>query len=396
MFSTRVPADLVSNRVGRAVGRLRSQRVDLIDLTEANPTAVGFRLSTRLLSELSRPEVAVHAPVPLGLPEARAAVAAHLERQQLNVAPGRIILTTGSSDAYGHLFKLLCDPGDAVLVPQPSYPLFEHLTRLDGVRCIVYRLEYHGRWEIDLPSLREGLTARTRAVLVVNPNNPTGSFVAPRDLEAISSLCRAHEAALVVDEVFGMYPMSGGWRGPSVLDRPMEALTFTLGGLSKAVGLPQLKLGWVVAGGPQPLVERALGRLEFICDAYLSVGTPVQIAAARLLEEGEAVTRRIATRVRANHDALRRLVRDFPAAQLLAVDGGWYAVVQIPATKPEEAIVLELLEQDHVLVHPGYFFDFPREAFLVVSLLQERDRFVEGATRMLARATSPGGRVFSR
>ena len=396
MFSSRVPADLVSNRIGRALARLRAARVDVIDITASNPTVLGFPTSDGLFGGLSGPGTSMYRPAPLGLAEARSAVAAHLERQQLSVAPGRVVLTTSTSEAYGYLFKLLCDPGDAVLVPRPSYPLLEHLTRLEGVQLVPYGLEYQGRWEIDLAGLQEGLTPQTRAVLMVNPNNPTGSFVSTGELGAVGNLCRQHDIALIVDEVFGMYPMTGGRRGPSVLDRPTEALTFSLGGLSKAIGLPQLKLGWVVVGGPDSMVEDALARLELICDTYLSVGTPVQLAVGGLLEGGAARTAQIATRVRANYSSLQRIVAAYPAAQLLPVDGGWYAVVQVPATKPEETVVLDLLETDRVLVHPGYFFDFPREAFLVVSLLQVPERFDEGATRMLARISDVGGPVHTR
>jgi len=392
MFSSRVPSDLAPNRLGRALARARAARVEIIDLTESNPTVVGFSGSETLSRRLGRAEAGVYRPAPLGAPKAREAVAGYLGRRQIEVGPGRVVLTASTSEAYGHLFKLLCEPGEAVLVPRPSYPLFEHLTRLEGVEAVPYELEYHGRWEIDLARIREGLTTRTRAVLVVNPNNPTGSFVSADELDAIGRLCRDRDAAMIVDEVFGLYPMSGGQRGPSVLDRPLEALTFTLGGLSKAVGLPQLKLGWIIVGGPKPVVEPALARLELICDTYLSVGMPVQLAAAGLLEDGEAMTVQIADRVRANYRTLQHLVADYPEAQLLLVEGGWYAVAQIPATRSEETVVLDLLERDRVLVHPGYFFDFPREAFLIVSLLQEPRPFHEGVTRMLTRATSIGDR----
>ena len=297
-----------------------------------------------------------------------------------------MVLTASTSEAYAVLFKLLCSPGDAVLVPRPSYPLFEHLTRLEGIDAVPYALEYDGCWEINLASLREGITPRVRAILVVNPNNPTGSFVSTSDLETLMSLCREHELALIADEVFGVYPLSETARGPSVFDRPVQGLTFGLGGLSKAVGLPQVKLGWIAASGPTPLVEQALSRLELICDTYLSVGTPVQLAAAHLLEAGTAVTAQIAARVRRNYSTLRTVVDRHPAAQLLRVDGGWYAVVQVPATQSEEALVLEVLERERVLIHPGYFFDFPREAFLVLSLLPEPAAFEDAADRTLAHA----------
>ena len=234
------------------------------------------------------------------------------------------------------MFKLLCDPGDAVLVPRPSYPLFENLTRLEGVDPIPYPLEYHGRWEIDLAAAAARATSRTRAILVVNPNNPTGSFVTPAEWDGMAAVCRERGLALIVDEVFGRYPIVAKSRGPSVLDRPSDVLTFVLGGLSKAVGLPQLKLGWIVLAGPADDVSRARERLAFIADMYLPVGTPVQLALSSLLDAGGAVTTQIATRIRTNHAALRTVVDRHPAAQMLRVDGGWYAVVQVPAIRTEE------------------------------------------------------------
>lgn len=235
-----------------------------------------------------------------------------------------------------------------------------------------------------------GLTARTRAVLLVNPNNPTGSFVSAGELDAVAALCREHGLALIVDEVFGAYPLDGAASGPSVLDRPQEALTFSLGGLSKAVGLPQLKLAWVVAGGPRPAVDRALAGLELIADTYLSVAAPVQTAARALLEAGAETTARIAARVRANYAAIRRIAERHPAVRLLPADGGWSAVARVPATRPEETVVLNLLERGGVLIHPGYFFDFPHEAFLVVSLLPDPAAFRAGVERALAYASGDG------
>ena len=360
-----------------------------MDLTESNPTRVGFQYPTGLLDGLSSSAALDYRPEPLGIPAARAAVAGYLQRHDLAVPAERVVLTSSTSDAYAGLFKLLCSPGEAVFVPQPSYPLFEHLTRLEGVEATPYALEYHGCWEVNLAHLRERITSRVRAVLMVNPNNPTGSFASARDLDAVVALCREHDLALIVDEVFGFYPMAAQTRGPSVLDNPPDVLTFTLGGLSKAVGLPQLKLGWVVVGGPPNMVQSTLTRLEFICDAYLSVGTPVQLAVGDILEAAEVVTAQITTRIRQNYARLGELTRHHPSARLLPVDGGWYAVVQVPATQTEETLVLDLLQHEHILVHPGYFFDFPREAFLVVSLLPETDVFADAAARVLAR--SAGG-----
>ena len=389
-FSSRLPGLDGPNRLARARERLGVRGVSVIDLTESNPTRVGFRYPARLLDSLASPRSLSYRPDPRGMACAREAVAAYLGRHQLDVAVDRIVLTTSTSDAYSIVFKLLCDPGHEVAVPHPSYPLLDHLTRLEAVTSVPYALEFHGRWQVDHSGLRRQLTSRTRAVLIVNPNNPTGSFVRRDDLDTIVGLCRERGMALVVDEVFGFYPMTDTARGVSVLDQPTDVLTFVFGGLSKAVGLPQLKLGWIILAGPDTLVDRSLDRLDLICDTYLSVATPVQVAADQLLREGATVTVQIAGRIRENYAALQQLVAAHPAVGLLPVEGGWYAVVQVPATRSEEALVLELLEHEHVFVHPGYFFDFPREAFLVMSLLPEPAVFEEAARRVLAYAAGTG------
>ena len=387
MFSGRVPP-LRANRVAGELARLRSEGRPLDDLTESNPTRVGLPYPPDLLAPLAAPDALAYDPAPFGLPAAREAVAAHLAGRGVPVHPDRVVLTASTSEAYGLLFKLLCDPGDAVLVPQPSYPLFEHLTRLDGVAARPYRLEHHGRWQVDVDGLAATIDARARAVLLVSPNNPTGSFVRGDELAAVREVALRHELAIICDEVFAGYPMEDADAGRSgVLVADPEALTFTLGGLSKSAGLPQLKLGWILMGGPGGVVARARDRLELVCDTYLSVATPVQLAAGALLERSRPVAAAILDRVRANYRALRRLGGRFPACRVLRTEAGWYAVVQVPATRSEEALVVELLRRDGVFVHPGYFFDFPREAFLVLSLLPPGDAFAGAATRVLARAS---------
>jgi hypothetical protein len=322
-------------------------------------------------------------PHPCGRPEAREAVSADYHRRGLTVPADRIVLTASTSEAYALLFKLLCDPGDEVLVPRPSYPLFEHLTRLDNVRPVPYELAYEGAWRVNLDSVSRGLTDRTRAVLLVSPNNPTGSVVTAGELSAIGGLCSRRGVAIIGDEVFADYPLGGDrLPGPSVLEAP-DALTFGLGGLSKSIGLPQVKLGWLAASGPDALVGTALERLEIIADAYLSVSTSVQLAAGHLLSAGADVRAQIGARVRANLESLTAAARRHPTCTVLHADAGWSAVVQVPATLDEEALVLDLLERCGVLVHPGYFFDFPREAFLVVSLLVRPEEFQVGAEKML-------------
>jgi len=371
--SSRLPPDLTPTPLARLLEDMRARGEEIADLTESNPTRAGFEYPPGLLAPLSSPAGLAYDPQPFGLPATRAAVARELERRGLAAAPGDIVLTASTSEAYSMLFKLLCDPGDDVLVPRPSYPLFDHLTRLEGVEARTYPLSFHSRWTLDVGGVRHAMTPRTRAVLVVNPNNPTGSFVSREELADLASFCRERDLALIGDEVFGDYPIEAGW-ATSVLQEA-DTLTFSLGGLSKSAGLPQLKLGWIAVAGPADHVSRALTRLEIICDAYLSVSTPVQQAAPALLAAGADIRAQIAARVQANLRELRAQLSTRPACQVLPVEGGWYAVVRVPRLRTEEELVSHLLERHHILVHPGYFFDFPDEAFLVVSLLTRSEVF---------------------
>jgi len=384
MFSSRVTGDLELNRLTRAVRRARAAGTALIDLTISNPTMTGIHYPASVLDSLADPAAMRYEPSPFGLPDARAAVARDSARLGINVAPERVVLTASTSDAYSVLFKLLCAPdGDAVMLPIPSYPLFDHLTRLDGVRSIPYRLEYQGRWAIDFEALDREWTHTVRAVLAVSPNNPTGSILTAAELAALTARCESRDAALIIDEVFADYPLSA--QECSHPDRP-ACLTFRLGGLSKSAGLPQVKLGWILVDGPETLARGALVRLELICDTYLSVSTPVQRAAPSLIAAGAVVRAGILDRIRSNDHELRTLAAGYPSIQVLPCEAGWSAVLRVPSTRTEEDLVVELLERDGVLVHPGFFFDFPHESFLVVSLLPERPAFVEGVRRVLERA----------
>jgi hypothetical protein len=381
MFSSRLPAALSPNAITRAVTTLRARGVPLLDLTETNPTAVGLAYPPDVLAPLASRAGERYAPHPLGLPAAREAVAAEYGRGGTPVDPARVMLTASTSEAYAILFKLLCDPGDEVLVPQPSYPLFESLTRLEAVRARPYRLDYHGHWAIDRQSVEHALTPRTRAILVVSPNNPTGSMLRADDREWLASWCRDRGAAIVADEVFADYPLRPRPGAASCLGEA-RALTFVLGGLSKSAGLPQVKLGWIAASGPEPEIGRALERLDVIGDAYLSVSTPVQVAAPALIEAGRGIRASIQRRLSANLSCLERMAGRGSAVSLLAPEGGWSAVLRVPATQPEEALVLRLLNDAQVLVHPGYFFDFAGEAFLVLSLLPDSAVFEEAVQRL--------------
>jgi len=384
MFSDRVPRELAANRLTDAIARMRDEGRAYVDLTLSNPTRAGIEYPDDLLAPLADRRALVYAPSPLGALDARQAVARDYARRGLDVPAERIVLTASTSDAYSLVFKLLANAGDEVLVPRPSYPLFEHLARLDLVSARAYDLDEHGEWAIDLPSVERALTPRTRAVLIVSPNNPTGSFVGAPELDRLASVCAPRGIAIVADEVFADYELEPGAAaaaGHAATRR--DTLSFALGGLSKSAGLPQVKLGWMAVAGPDPLVAGALERLEHIADTYLAVSTPVQAAAGALIDRGAAIRAQIAARVAENYRVLRALGSGVPSCRVLRSGGGWYAVMQVPSLEPEEDLVVGLLTLDGVLLHPGYFFDFPRESFLVVSLLPPAASFADGVERVL-------------
>lgn len=385
MISSRLPASLELNAVSRAIDAKRRNGTIVADLTETNPTRAGFTYPNDLLEPLANARALTYDPQPLGLWAARAAVAADFRRRRIAISADRVALTSSTSEAYALLFKLLCNAGDAVLVPHPSYPLFDHLTQLESVSAIPYALEYHGSWRIDVESIRRAATDRVKAVLIVSPNNPTGSFLHRDDLAAVSELAARHGWSIIGDEVFVDYPLDAAPHAAQVLPGA-EVPTFSLGGLSKSAGLPQVKLGWIGFGGPAASVDRALAAYEIIADTYLSVSTPVQVAAAELIERGASIRSQIQARVQRNLESLRALAAAYPSIDVLRVEGGWTAVMQVPQLRSEESLALELLEHDDVLVHPGYFFDFSREAFIVVSLLVEPGTFDRAVARVLSRA----------
>lgn len=389
MRSQRLPADLSLNATTRALRELRRRGVAINDLTVSNPTVVGFDYPADLLAALSSPAALAYDPQPLGLDAARQAVVAEFARRGRPVAVDRIALTASTSEAYSLLFKLVCDAGDSVLVPQPSYPLFAHLTTLEAVEARPYRMEYHGAWRIDSEQMAAAIDHRTRAVLIVSPNNPTGAFVDRQDLDAVARLCAKHQLLLIGDEVFADYDFEPSARRRSVLDADVPAAC-SLGGLSKSVGLPQLKLGWMAFHGDGATVDGLLAGLEVVADTYLSVSTPVQTALPELLQRGAEIRRQISRRTARNLTALRSALANTLEVSLLEPEGGWSAVLQVPAYRSEEALVLDLLNDDQVLVHPGFFFDFERGAHLVVSLLAQPAQFDRGIARLLARASSPG------
>lgn len=378
MFSNRSAHAPHKNRITLAL----EQAPPAFDLTESNPTRTELPYAhAGLLQALDNAAVRGYAPDPHGLPEARAAVTARYAERGLSVSPDQITVASGTSEAYGYLFKLLCDPGDEVLVPEPSYPLFSDLCRLENVLPRPYPLHYDGEWHLGLAELAQAVGPRTRAIMLVGPNNPTGSYLKRAELAALERL----GLPLISDEVFADYPLRAD---PERVHSALEsetALVFALDGLSKQCALPQWKIAWICARGPAPQLHAARARLELIADTYLSVATPTQLALPRLFELSKPVRAAIQARLARNLAQLKQALTAQSAVSLLDVEGGFYATLRVPSLQSEEEWVLELLAKDSVYVQPGYFFDFASEAYLVLSLLTPEARFDAGVSRLLAR-----------
>jgi aspartate/methionine/tyrosine aminotransferase len=361
-YSSRLPRDIQPTRLAELIGGTRIR----YDLTESNPTRAGFEYPVdSILAGFQDERMLRYDPESLGLPEARQAVA-----DLHGVSADRVLLTASTSEAYAWLFKLLCDSGDEILIPRPSYPLFEMLAGLESVETRTYPLHHGHGWFIDVPALRHAITPRTRAIVVVNPNNPTGNYVKPEEHAALEAICAEHDLALISDEVFGDYTLSG------VRHSLAGGRAFVLNGLSKLVGLPQMKLGWIIAPGSSE-------RLELIADTYLSVGTPVQYALPALLAARIPVQMQIRARLECNLRALKLAIRDTPVS-VLDVEAGWNAILRVPAIRTEEEWVSLLLTEHQTLVHPGFFYDFDSEPWLIVSLLTRPEIFDEGVRRIVS------------
>ena len=434
VFSDRTSWMLAPNRLTEALEARRRAGLPILDLTGSNPTRAGIAYPAAEIGEaLAAPDPHLYDPDPRGEPAAREAVSAWYAGRGLRVGPDRLFLTPGTSESYAWLFKLLCDPGDAVLVPRPSYPLFEFLAGLESVAAVTYPLRYSRRWEIEVDALRlaaksgapapSGADARSaaartthaagtgggpgprvRALVVVNPNNPTGSFLSRGERALLADIAAEHDLALISDEVFSSFPVGlamdaahHAGTSPALradTDHPVVSLlgsddvpAFVLDGLSKSAGLPGMKAGWIAVQGPPAFREPAMARLEVIADTYLSVGAPVQRALPRLIELAAPVADRIRARIARGAEILRSAVAAAPSCELLTIEGGWSAVVRVPRTLSEDALCLELLEKDGVLVQPGWFFDFEEaQSHLVVSLLTPEADLREGIARFLARA----------
>jgi len=384
MFSQRTNWQLSPNALARAIDEARASGQHILDLTVSNPTEAGVRPDPEIvLAALANPEALHYDPQPRGLLAARQAVSRYYREAHdvLDLDPERLILTTSTSEAYSYVFRLLCNPGDEILVPKPSYPLFEFLADLADVKLVPYPLLYDHGWQIDLDTLYKAATVRSRAVILVHPNNPTGSHVSAAETSALNVFCRDRGLALIVDEVFLDYSHDGAPRWSFV--RNADALTFTLSGVSKISALPQMKLAWVATSGPEDIVAEAGARLEVIADTYLSMNAPVQLAASVLLDQRKKIQPILLDRLRMNLAELDRQLAGRPSCARLMVEGGWYVVLRVPAIESDEDLAIRLLREASVSVHPGHFYDFPNEGHLVLSLITEPADFREGVARLL-------------
>jgi aspartate/methionine/tyrosine aminotransferase len=384
MFSHRTSWRLSQNALTRAIEEARTSKLEILDLTISNPTDAGVRPDSGIvLAALANPEAMHYDPQPRGLLAARQAVCQYYRESHevFDLDPERLILTTSTSEAYSYVFRLLANPGDEILVPKPSYPLFEFLADLADVKLVPYPLLYDHGWQIDFDSLYKAATAQSRAVILVHPNNPTGSYVSASEAAALNAFCRDYSLALIVDEVFLDYAHDGALRNSFAANG--EALTFTLSGVSKISALPQMKFAWVLASGPKEAVAEAGSRLEIISDTYLSMNAPVQLAAAVLLDQRKQIQPILLDRLRANLAELDRRLAGHPSCVRLQVEGGWYAVLRVPVLGTDEELAINLLRKMRVIVHPGHFYDFPGEGHLVLSLITEPAKFREGVSRLL-------------
>jgi alanine-synthesizing transaminase len=401
MFAERTNWNLSPNRLSEALAAHLAAGKRLYDLSASNPTEEGFeRPGEALLKALSNDDALKYAPDPKGLLPARQAVVDYYKGQNAEVAADDVILTTSTSEAYSFVFRTLCNPGDELLVPAPSYPLFGFLADIHDVRLVQYRLIYDHGWQVDFHALEQAITPRTRGIIVVNPNNPTGHFVKQEDLTKLNELCFKCNMALIADEVFLDFAY-GDWavrrdtlknarprlvnaKKPQTLALNAGALTFTMSGLSKISGLPQMKAAWLVVSGPTELKSQALDRLEVIADTYLSMNSPVQLALPELLEQRHSFQKQVLTRIRRNLTELDRQLMQKRSCTRLEIEGGWYAVLRVPATRSDDDLATGLLTGKGIYVHPGHFYDFQTDGYLIVSLIMQEKEFAEGVRLLLS------------
>jgi len=383
MFAERTNWNLAGNRLSAALARHRASGKRLYDLTASNPTECGFEYDSEvILAALRNPAAVRYEPNSKGLKSARLAVTEYYSARGVSVSADDIVLTTSTSEAYSFVFRLLCNPGDELLIPAPSYPLFGFLADIQDVKLVRYPLLYDHGWQIDFHSLQQAITPRTKGVIVVNPNNPTGHFIKENELAKLNELCLAREMALIADEVF--FDFALGDAKPVSFAGNRGALTFAMSGLSKIAGLPQMKMAWLIASGPEELKQQALEKLEIIADTYLSPNAPVQLATPTLLEMRRGFQKQLMARVRRNLAELDLQLARQKVCTRLELEGGWYAVLRMPAVQTDEDMATELLDTKDVYVHPGHFFDFAGDGFLVLSLITREEEFAEGMKRLLS------------
>jgi aspartate/methionine/tyrosine aminotransferase len=381
MFAERTRWNLAVNRLSQALTRHRAGGRKLLDLSASNPTECGFYYDEKtILAALQQPQALRYGPDPFGLKSARDAVSGYYADSDITVDPADLLLTTSTSEAYSFVFRLLCNPGDELLIPTPGYPLFDFLADIQDVKLTRYALFYDHGWHIDFHALEQLLTPRTGGIIVVHPNNPTGHFTKPDEMRRLSEICGKRGMSIIADEVFLDFVLN---RRPQSFAANQDALTFTMSGLSKISGLPQMKLAWLAVSGPTEAKREALARLEVIADTYLSLNAPIQLAARALLEQRHGFQKQLMERVRKNLAELDlHLARQKTCARL-EVEGGWYAVLRVPATLPDEELAIELLERNDVYVHPGHFYGFSSDGYLVLSLITPEEDFREGVGRIL-------------
>ena len=399
-FSSRTAWDLAETRLARALRERRAAGLEVLDLTASNPTQCGFAYDeAAILAALGDRAVLVYDPDPRGMRLAREAVCRYYAERGAHVEPEQVFLTTGTSEAYGWLFRLLCDPGDEVLIAAPSYPLFDFLAQIEDVRLVPYPLVYDHGWQIDFAGLQEQIMPRTRAIAVVHPNNPTGHYTKDGERRELERICAERGLALIVDEVFLDNPLSSQNVGPPTLSREKASrdqdgapgsfargahpcLAFVLSGISKIAALPQMKAAWIVAFGPQEEQHVALARLEVVADTFLSMNAPIQCALPAWLAGCSSIQKQIRARTQTNLRNLDQILLRFPAITRLEVEAGWYAVLRVPALNKDEDLAVRLLEERGVYVHPGSFFGFAGQGWLVVSLLTPEEEFRRGVERI--------------
>jgi alanine-synthesizing transaminase len=382
MFSSRTQWNMVPNHLSDLVAAKRQRGEIIIDLTESNPTRCGISYpENKILAALANESSLLYQPEPRGLLIARKAIAEYYATLGVTVNPEHILLTASTSEAYSFLFKLLCNAGDEVIVPQPSYPLFEYLCQLNDVALRYYRLAYDGEWHIDFESLESVSTNRTRGLILVHPNNPTGSYLKQSEFDRVCAVAAEHQCAIIADEVFGSYNFSSDYHRASILTSNTSVLSFSLNGISKLLGLPQLKLSWIIIRGNSQHTDEVLNRLDIIADTFLSVNTPVQVALPKLLEQSQCIGKQIRTRVYSNYHLLQRVFTD-SRATVFQTEGGWYAILQLPQCYNDDEWAVELLHQQNILVYPGHFFDMKQKSCIVLSLLPPSDFFADALSRI--------------